>query len=35
MTPASPSARLQTDENPVAMQSGDDRQLATEGLNHD
>jgi len=35
MTPASPSARLQTDENPVAVPPGDDRQLATEGLNHD
>ena len=35
MTPASPSARLQTDENPVATPPGDDRQLATEGLNHD
>ena len=35
MTPATPSARLQPDENPVATQSGDDRQLATEGLNHD
>ena len=35
MTPASPSAHLQTDENPVAVPPGDDRQLATEGINHD
>jgi hypothetical protein len=35
MTPASPSASQHADENPVAMPTGDDQQLAAEGINHD
>jgi len=34
-SPASPSARLQTDENPVALPPGDHQQLAIEGIEHD
>jgi hypothetical protein len=35
VAPASPSARLQPEETPVAAPPGDNRQLATEGNNHD
>jgi hypothetical protein len=35
MTPATPSALVQTDDNPVALPPGNDQQLATEGINHD
>jgi hypothetical protein len=35
MTSASPSARLQPDESPVALPSGDQQQLAIEGIDHD
>jgi hypothetical protein len=35
MNPAVPSARLQTDEDPVVLPPGDHQQLATEGISHD
>ena len=35
MAPASAAVHLQTGDNPVAVPSGDDRQLATEDLDHD